>query len=71
MRNIEIRPHGATVDLTLDELYMLKGTMNEILNGFRIADFETRVGATMYAAEILMRQVQLAIRVCRALAATD
>jgi hypothetical protein len=71
MRDVEIKPDGATVDLTLHELRILNNAMNEILNGFRIAEFETRVGGTQYSVEILLRQVQLALRVCRASAATD
>ncbi|WP_313616209.1 hypothetical protein [Agrobacterium sp.] len=53
MRIAEIRPDGATVDLTLDEFRFLNNAMNEILNGFRIDEFKTRVGASEHHVYIL------------------
>jgi hypothetical protein len=71
MRDIEIKPDRATVDLTLNEFRILNNAMNEILNGLRIRGFRPRVGATRRETDILLRQVQQAAGACRRLAEND
>jgi hypothetical protein len=57
MRNIEIRPDGATVELTLHELVILKNAINETLNELSANDISARVGAKTSEVETLFSQV--------------
>lgn len=65
MRNIEIRPDGATVELTLHELVILKNAINETLDTLGDASISIRVGTTMGEFLTLFREVQLATQDCR------
>ncbi|MCS4241433.1 hypothetical protein M2418_000944 [Rhizobium sp. BIGb0125] len=71
MRNIEIRPDGATVELTLHELVILKNAINETLDALGDASISIRVGTTMGEFLTLFREVQLAIQDCRRPVVTD
>jgi len=65
MRNIEIRPDGATVGLTLHELVILKNAMNETLDALGDDSISIRVGTTMGEFLTLFREVQQTIQACR------
>ncbi|MFC0348390.1 hypothetical protein [Undibacterium danionis] len=48
---------GITIFFTLDELYILNNSLNEVCNGLPLRDFENRMGATIAEAEELFSQI--------------
>lgn len=58
-----LKASDGTYSLNVDEheLTVLNNALNEICNGVDIAEFETRVGATMRFAEQMLMQIGSAL----------
>lgn len=57
----EVQDQQFTVTLSRNELVILNNALNEICNGIDAPEFETRIGATMEDARLLLREVHRAI----------
>jgi hypothetical protein len=52
--------HSASVSFTRAELVLLNNSLNEVLNGLDVPEFDTRLGASKQEAEELLNQIRLA-----------
>lgn len=55
IQNVEMGK--ATVTLSADELLIVNNAINEICNALDVAEFSTRIGASVDEARSLLRQV--------------
>jgi hypothetical protein len=58
LQPIDISVGSASISLTKAELIVLKNSLNEVLNGIHLSEFQTRLGVSREAAHELLTQIE-------------
>lgn len=61
MKIVDIGDTLARIDISRNELLIIKATLNEVCNGIELFEFETRVGAARDRVRELLKEVGLLI----------
>ena len=61
MQLLNNNAHSAQLLISLDELYILHQSLNEVCHGIDLFEFETRMGASRKEVEGLMKSIRIII----------
>lgn len=57
MQLLKINVGSVSMQLTEAELILVNNTLNEVLNGIKITEFQTRLGLSREAAQKLLNEI--------------